>query len=440
MLSLATGKDAAGSEIIVAGGYFRTDASGRDLRILCYDARNGRVRWETREDRPLPNMMAGPTVAIDPAGDVLVGWETAASRLGADQVVSKYAGSDGQLLWDWNLKNTDSRTSSTATPVPSESGELWVSCIRKIAGEHRRFINALDAQTGEPLWEAALNAARDGFDRPARIHHLKQGGAMVVSPPRGGEGESPWLIQRRSSVNGDIDWHHEVSRENDRSLQGLEWLVDETNRQIVISWNSVTAGKMHFDFEALDLKTGARRWQVRDVIEADDFISGVEAVTRGQNGGIELWGRHVKTIIHTKWWSWRMDHGIPYPEQDTEVIEQPLRVTLSPADGSVKKRELLGSPKERVMARLARPGGATEMILLCHLDHRGASESSGPPELPWRAKTIARETWPGIPRREPAGAKATLDFPNHAALTPSGGLVIGGDPAAERRQWQIRVW
>jgi hypothetical protein len=27
-----------------------------------------------------------------------------------------------------------------------------------------------------------------------------------------------------------------------------------------------------------------------------------------------------------------------------------------------------------------------------------------------------------------------------AALTPSGGLVIGGDPAEDRRQWQIRVW
>lgn len=309
VLSLAAGKDAAGNEIVVAGGYFRTDASGRDLRVLCYDAADGRVRWEAREDKALPNMMADPIIAMDPAGDVLVGWETAAARLGANKAVSKYAGADGHLLWDWNLQNADSGTSMTAIPVPNQSGVLWVSGIRKISGEHRRFVAALNSQTGAPLWEDDLNTARDGVDRPAQIHHLKQGGAMVVIPPRGGEGKFPWIVQHRSAADGGVRWRHEILRDNDRSLQSLEWLVDEAIGQIVISWNSVTAGRMHFDFAALDLTTVAARWHVRDIVPADDFRSGVEAVTSGQNGGIELWGRRVKTIIHTKWWSWRMEHG-----------------------------------------------------------------------------------------------------------------------------------
>jgi hypothetical protein len=328
----------------------------------------------------------------------------------------------------------------TAIPVPSESGALWVSGIRKISGEHRRFIAALDPQTGTQLWENDLNPARDGFDRPAQIRHLNQGGAMVITPPPGGEGKFPWIIEHRSSVNGDVLWQREIMRDNDRSLQRVQWLVDETHRQIVICWNSVSAGRMHFDFAALDLTTGAGRWHVRDIVSADDFASGVEALTLGQDGGIELWGRQVKSIIHTQWWRWRMDQGIPYPQQDSEMIEQPLRATLSPTDGSIKNRELLGRPKERITARLARPGGSAEVLILCLLDHRDSRVSDKSRLNPWRAEAILHEFWPGIARRDPAGARSTLDFPSHGTLTPAGGLVLGGDPAEDKRQWQIRVW
>ena len=71
-----------------------------------------------------------------------------------------------------------------------------------------------------------------------------------------------------------------------------------------------------------------------------------------------------------------MEDGIPYPEQDREVIEQPLRVTLSPSDGSIIKRELLARPKERVLARLARPGTSTEVLVLGLFDHREAIHSN----------------------------------------------------------------
>lgn len=440
VLSLAAGKDPSGNEIVVAGGYFRTDASGRDLRLLCYDSTNGRGRWEAREDKALPNMMTDPIIAIDPAGDVLVGWEAAAARLGANKAVSKFAGTDGRPLWNWNLENAYVGTSMTAIPVPGPTGALWVSGIRKVSGEHRRFVAALDPKTGALLWQDDLNAARDGFDRPAEIHHLKAGGATVVIPPRGGEGKFPWIIQHRSSADGRVRWQHEIIRDNDRSLQGLGWLIDEGNGQVVVSWNLVTAGRMHFHIAAHELTTGAERWHVRDTIPADDFRSGVEAVTLGMGGGIELWGRHVREIVHTKWWSWRVEEGIPYPEQDREIIEQPVRVTLSPTDGTFRKRELLGRPNERVMARLARPGVAAEAMILCHLDHRELNHSDQPRRFPWRADAITYGSWAGVLQRPPAGALATLDFPNHATLTPSGRLVIAGDPAEDKRRWQIRVW
>jgi len=85
---------------LAAGGYFRADDSGRDLRILCYDAPDGRIRWELREDKAPPNHITIKLIiSIDPAGDVLVGGQTDEARPGVSKTVSKYTGIDGHLLW-----------------------------------------------------------------------------------------------------------------------------------------------------------------------------------------------------------------------------------------------------------------------------------------------------------------------------------------------------
>jgi len=437
VLSLAAGKDSRGNEIVVAGGYFRTDGSGRDLRILCYDAADGRVRWETREDKALPNMMTEPIISIDSAGDVLVGWEIAAARFGANKVVSKYAGIDGHLLWNWSLDNTDSGSSLTAIPLASESGALWVSGIRKISGEYRRFVAALDMKTGVLLWEDDLNVARDGFDRPAEIQHLKNGGAMVVIPPPCVEGKLPWIIQNRSGVDGGVRWQHEILWDDGRFCR-VEWLMDQANDQMVIAWNSKTSGQEHVHIAALNLTTGAERWHVRDINIGE--LRYVESVTLGQDGGIELWGGKMTLIVYTKWWRWRINDGIPSPERLENMTDQPLRVTLSPMDGSIRKSKVFARPEERVKARLGRPGEATEVLILQEFCG-DLSAMFGEPEVnTWRAKVITPQFRLVVPIREPEGTMTSLDFPDHAVLTPSGRLVIGGCPAKDQRQWQIRVW
>lgn len=440
VLSLAAGLDSIGNEIIVAGGYFRTDDSGRDLRVLCYDASNGRVRWEARENTALPNMMINSIITIDPAGDMIIGWETAAAQVGRNKAISKFAGTDGHLLWGWSLDNTDSGTSITAIPTPSQSDALWVSGIHKISGEHRRFIAVLDTKTGVQLWMDDLNSARDGFDRPAQIQHLKNGDALVLIPPRGGEGKFPWTIQLRTGKYGTIQWQYEMIRENDRSLQSIEWLADEPNNQVIVSWNSVSGGRMHYDFVALGLATGRENWHVRDIVSTDDFISGVEAVTRGNHSGIELWGRHIEDITHTYWWRWRMEDGIPYPERETEVIEQPLRITLSSSDGSITTRELLAHDRERVIKRLAKPGRTSvEALLLGRFDDDKFDKSEKLQMAQWRCAQTHASLLGGF-HRDPVGKNIGIHFPDHAILTPSGKLVIAGDPAEDKRQWQIKVW
>lgn len=442
VLSLAAGRAPAGNEIIVAAGYCRTDDSGRDLRIVCYDADDGRVRWETREDKALPNMMIHPVLAIDSAGDVLAGWETAAAREGGNKALSKYSGADGRLRWEWVVESATRGAGIVGVPATGGKGILWVSGIRRVsADEYHRFVAALDPETGATLWQEELNPARDADDRIAQVHHLDDGGAVLLVPPLKHERSFPWFVQKRSAGCG-LEWQYEILRDNDRNLQPVGWVVDETRSQVILVWNHVAAGRMRFETVALDLRAGGERWSIADQISPEDFAGGVRDVTHGADGSIEYWGIRVDHVARTKWWRWRMDHGIPYPETETYPVERPVRVAVSPVDGSAIDRKPIAKSGERVVCLLANSAQApVEVVILRTFDHHSPIILNEPQVEPWRAATVGPKSWRQILLREPGGPAAYPDFPEHAALTPSGRLVVAGDPEdRKKRQWQLRVW
>ncbi len=452
LLSLVAGKDALGNEIVVAGGYIRTDDTGRDLRILCYDATDGHVRWEVREDQELPKYIeTKPILTMDAAGDVLVGWEMVFARQGTNKAVSKYAGVDGRLLWSWNMEDAMDGSFLMAIPVAAESGALWVSGFRDISGACRRFVAALDPNSGRLLWQHDLNECPGGIEGPVQIHHLKDGGAILLVHPQDDGGVHPWLIQHRSGADGELRWQQEIRRDDERFHRDLCGLVDEVSGQLLISMDTSSLGHRHLEVMAFDLTSGVERWHHTDIIahmslgqygpsQAHRSCYGYAAgsLTHGRDGGIELWGTIGQKTLRTKWWRWRMDGWVPRPELDNRYRTQEIRVTLSPSDGSYRDSELLAAPMENALASLARPGGDPERLILREAPDRKLSDPSDP--VTWRADGIADSSRGILPSRKPAGIVTSGDFPEHAALTPSGRLVIGGDPAHDKRQWQIRVW
>ncbi len=433
ILSIATGRDPDGNEIVVAGGYCRTDDTGRDLRVVCYDASNGHVRWETQDSRALPNMMIHPILAIDSSGDVLVGWETAAVLLGENKLVSKYSGRTGKVLWDWKVERIVTGSSMTAVPVPDRNGGLWVSAIQATPGEYRRSIAALDPKTGAVLWQQDLNRARDGFDRPANIHHLRDGGAMLVIPPRSGEKRFPWLIQHRS-ITGGLNWNYEILRDNDRAFPSVTSCVDESNGQMILSWITSFGTPGHPEIAALDLTTGKERWFAIDPLSGDPNSAGMDTLALDRDGTPTLWGRYVKETTRTKWWLWSWQNGIPLPMRQSETIEHPLRISVSTIDGSLVKRERLARGNEIITEKLTKPGfEEVSAVILRSMRGRDKTSDQSQQES-WRAVQIDSNSPFDYFSRQPGGNVACRAFPEHAALTPSGRLVIAGDPAEEKRE------
>lgn len=430
ILSLATGRDPDGNEIVVAAGYCRTDNTGRDLRVVCYDAANGHVRWEVREDQALPEMMIHPTLAIDPAGDVFAGCGIAAARVAKNKAISKYSGQDGRLLWVWKLESYGEEAFIKAIPLPNQKGGVWISGIHEGPEGYRRFIAVLNPKTGDLVWLKDLNPATDGFDDPVRIHTLRDGSAILMFPHADGEETSTGLIQCRSH-DGEIKWQYQPPEGSGLFGADLPMLVDEPMGQTVLSLMSPIGVPEHH-FVALDLATGNERWHVRTPL-----VCRVSDLTPRRDGDMELWSTDQIKISHTEWWHWKMDHGIPSPIRKARWIEQPLLTTLSSGDGSIMKKESFGHRTELVLARLTKPGTAVvNMVILSPFENNGSKPSRGP----WRAAKIDSKSRVGFFARQPGGNETCDSFPEHATLTPSGQLAIAGDPTEHKLQWQIRVW
>ncbi len=435
--SLAAGTTPDGIEVVLAGGYCRTDDTGHDLRVVCLNAADGRSLWESRENRSLPNMLKDPLIVIDKAGDVLVGWHDFAGTSGTQPAICKLSGRDGKKLWEWKAKCDHDGAGLLGIPTPDQNGKIWVSGITSIGKfAYQRFLALLDGKDGTALWMKAVNEARDVSDRPAVIHPLKNGDAMVVTPPPNSETKLPWLIQRISAKDGSSFWHHEILRENDRNLQSICWSVDEAHAQIIAVWNGEASGNLQLHIASYDLNTGMERWHSSDNLPAP-FPGWIQLAALGPQDSIVLWGRHIERHSHLNILQWHNEDGFWHPETWQHEYEQPMWVKLSVLDGSVKEHGLLGKPDERINAALHRPHAAGfDLLFFRETQKREQIE-------PWSAAWL--DTSKNIPTLDesklaPSGPAATLDFPRHAILTPSGHIVIAGNPAKDNRVWQITLW
>ncbi len=154
VLSMASGYDSAGNEILVAGGYIREDGGEFDSLVSCYEVKDGRIRWEIREQGSIPETNAIANVAIDSSGDVLVGWKAGTRDSNGNGMLTKYSGKNGSPMWKWKPK---SEQEQFLAPVADKSGNVWVTWLEiksKQYGWGCLNVTVLNGKTGQAKWTA----------------------------------------------------------------------------------------------------------------------------------------------------------------------------------------------------------------------------------------------------------------------------------------------
>jgi outer membrane protein assembly factor BamB len=436
--SVAATKRNDGLEVVVAGGYAVTDNSGSDLRIVAFAADTGHKLWEQREKGSIaPYMNREPLVSFDADGNVLCGAELAAVGQGFERSLTKLSIKDGKELWRWSAESLGDRYPSTgyghmARAAGLSRGYIWVSGIRSLAERtYERFLALLDSKDGRQMWFTSLNAADDGFDRPAEVHPLPAKDAFLVIPPRHHERSYPWLLERIDETTGTTEWRRELIRDNERNLTEPFFLVDEHHDEALVFWHQVVSGSWQSEVIAFSLTDGRELRRVKSDYPKH-FSGGMRGASMTAKGEITLYGAEEWTESKANWLKWDKDPElpIPLPEMNSLRHVRPLAVTISPTDGRILSKTRLSDRDEAPTQLLYEPASQEARVMFVRtMITRSQLES-------WRSIRLGTATH----GPQANGLESKNDYPRVATITPSGKIITTGDPSEKEVIWRIEAW
>ncbi len=427
-----------GRELVVAGGYFKTDSSGNDLRVIAFEALTGQIVWEQREPRTMDSYLnLEPRLGFDQDGHLLQGCEAAAVGPGLQRSITKRSIVDGSELWSWAAESLGDRPASTgyghvALPAGASRSHVWISGIRsRESRDYERFIALLDSKTGQQQWFVSCNAAEAFFDRKAVVHPLHTRDAIVVAPPLHHERSFPWIFQRLDESTGAVQWKREMLRDNERNLAEPLHLVDEAHNQLLIFWRTVSGGRWQSEVISLDLTTGVERW--RNPSDFSEVLSGgIVGASLDKQTNCVLWGSEESRSTKVNWLKWDRDPELPIPLPESHELRhvRPIGITFSSLDGSTMNKEVLSrndeSPTHLVWDSASpapRAMFVRTMIKREQLEPWGSIRLDGLSTLPTASGTAAK-----------------LDYPRTATVTQSGHIITTGDPTETEVKWIIKAW
>jgi hypothetical protein len=441
--SITSGRDPRGTEVIIAAGNLASADSGSalNLRVISYAAADGKVQWERQYNE---SGLSSPTpLAIDSAGDVLIGLKLLSDEARGRAVIEKLAGLNGRTLWKWSPE-ASGKLPATIVPVPDAYGRVWVTGIQQVddPAEYERFLALLNSDYGETAWKRSLDRPCGGgdggceyFGKPT-VHPLKDGDALVLVPPAGEFiGEDSILI-RVDSESGSTRWEHRRGGFDDTPLQ---WAVDEAHEQVITANLPRKTFLGTIEFSSLELQTGAEKWCLRYPL-SDIEIGSLDHSLRGADA-ITTFSTEFFTSKRVDWKTWHRSGPLWLPEITENSWREPLQQTISARDGSLLSQSNFGERNEQA-AVLTSPNQTHSAILLVRYDPIPDQSDS----CPWRilrrnpnAHACASDWF----RQQISGTASgyRLGFSVRAFITDSGKIVVIGDPARKDHSvWQVRVW
>jgi hypothetical protein len=204
-------------DVMVVGTSFSLEGE-QDVYTAKYSGRDGSVLWEKRFDGPTKIGDFPYTAALDPQGNVFIS-EASDNRA----YVLKYANSDGQLLWQ-----------QPVGPVPlilDTNGDMFASTSVS------NMVSKFSGKDGTLIWERNKMPPHPGkdssggnlwFDRDGNL--IQAGGFWVPSPIFAQNG----LTFRKFSPDGQLLWENEYRPTAESSTGYWSRQIDE-NGDLVMS-------------------------------------------------------------------------------------------------------------------------------------------------------------------------------------------------------------
>jgi outer membrane protein assembly factor BamB len=250
-----------GADVVVAGSL--TDSEGTDVLVARLAGRDGHESWRRllrgRASRPIV-LEKATAVAVDPAGDVLVGGtlqNTDAQGDLGNLAVAKLDGADGTERWRFSLPGplradvlaVDSHGDAVAAGFVS-GAPLYPTAVRPAAVTVVKLASA----TGTLLWRRDLDVAWD-----TKSLTVDASGDVVLGVRTAGLSESNFAVAKLAGSTGEPMW---LSRENGMRGEAFRVLAAASGAIYAAGMTSESgySDGNTFTVVRLDAATGDRLW------------------------------------------------------------------------------------------------------------------------------------------------------------------------------------
>jgi uncharacterized delta-60 repeat protein len=193
--------DAAGN--VVVGGSSWSNEGNYDAHTIKYAGTNGAFLWERRYNGPANFGDAVQSVAVDGSGNVIVTGYSTDSLFYEDAYTAKYAAADGAVLWE-RLYGPTNRSASGQALAVDASGNV-VMAGYSLSNHWDHYTAKYAAADGALLWERLQDGPRHIYERLKSTVVLDENGNVVVG---GGAGayDPDIYIAKYATTDGSVLW------------------------------------------------------------------------------------------------------------------------------------------------------------------------------------------------------------------------------------------
>ncbi len=175
----AVAADASGDVVVVGTSY---GAGGYNIYTAKFAGADGELLWDHSYDGPLHDFDYGDAVALDAAGNVFVAGHSTGVASGLDFYTAKYDGTSGNPLWEKRYDgpvNSDDTTSSLA--LDSSGNVVVAGTSVGIFGNQDYYLAKYYSANGHLIWESRYNGPANQNDHTGnKIALTADGGAVVT--------------------------------------------------------------------------------------------------------------------------------------------------------------------------------------------------------------------------------------------------------------------
>ena len=254
--------------------------------VYALDAQRGTLLWKTQVDaHPMARIQAAPTLYQDRLYVAVASSEPSAAG-DASYACCTFRGSvaaldiaTGRMLWKSYLVNEEPRPYRKTLAGIQEFGPAGVPVLASPTVDVGRglvyvatgssytaieqpladAIVALSLVDGSLRWAkkaAPQEAGAAGFDSSPILRTLSNGRQVILAGQRSG-----LIVSLDPDRAGEVLWQTKISEGN--AVGGVEWGAAADHRNLYVALSGLTAEPMDLSgsLTALDMKTGAKRWQ-----------------------------------------------------------------------------------------------------------------------------------------------------------------------------------